>query len=45
MNDQILGYGRIITKSYFYEGQVLNSKAEGFGKYEDEFISYEGEWK
>lgn len=39
------GFGRLITVNFYYEGQILNGKAQGFGKYEDKAIYYEGLWK
>ena len=39
------GYGRLIKNNCVYEGQIKENRANGNGRYEDEFRMYSGEWK
>ena len=39
------GYGRLIKRNCYYEGQIKEGKANGSGNYEDELRTYSGEWK
>lgn len=41
-NDRISGYGRLIKKYCYYEGEVQNGKAHGKGNYEDQYRTYAG---
>jgi hypothetical protein len=36
------GYGRLIKKDSFYEGDIKNGSAHGKGIFEDEFRTYNG---
>lgn len=44
-NDMMSGFGRLIRKNCFYEGEVNAGRACGKGNYEDQYRTYAGEWK
>lgn len=44
MNDGMYSMGRIITKNYFYEGEVREGKANGRGRMVEADREYDGQW-
>ena len=38
------GYGRLIKHNCFYEGEIVNGKANGTGSFEDKNRTYLGKW-